>query len=343
MDYENLIIKILSGKANNTDIRSFNDWLNQSKKNEEEFYKLKNLWDLTHPTFDPQSIDINKASKSFFNNIKKRERENKTRKLITFIYRVAAILFIPLVLSTIYLYTKVQQRNNYSEIIQAYQTINIPYGMISSLELPDGSKVWLNAGSSFKYPIQFDEKIRKVELIKGEAFFEVNSDIEHPFIVNTENINVIATGTRFNVSSYPEDENIYVSLDKGKVEISGTQYKNILHMSPGETICMDKKSNTYFIDDKTCIYNRYAWIDGITIFRNTKLEEVFKRLSKIYNVDFIINDDEINSYPYHATFKNESLDEILNIIEMGNSIVCKEIKNNTSYKRKYAVSLKHKQ
>ena len=86
MDIENLIIKILSGKANNTDIRSFNDWLNQSKKNEEEFYKLKNLWDLTHPTFDPQSIDINKASKSFFNNIKKRERENKTRKLITFIY-----------------------------------------------------------------------------------------------------------------------------------------------------------------------------------------------------------------------------------------------------------------
>ena len=114
-------------------------------------------------------------------------------------------------------------------------------------------------------------------------------------------------------------------------------------MSPGETICMDKKSNTYFIDDKTCIYNRYAWIDGVTIFRNTKLEEVFKRLSKIYNVDFIINDDEIKSYPYHATFKNESLDEILNIIEMGNSIVCKEIKNNTSYKRKYAVSLKHKQ
>ena len=79
---------------------------------------------------------------------------------------------------------------------------------------------------------------------------------------------------------------------------------------------MDKKSNTYFIDDKTCIYNRYAWIDGITIFRNTKLEEVFKRLSKIYNVDFIINNDEINSYPYHATFKNESLDEILNIILM---------------------------
>ena len=99
MDNENLIIKILSGKANNTDIRSFNDWLNQSEKNEEEFYKLKNLWDLTHPTFDTQSIDINKASKSFFNNIKKRERENKTRKLITFIYRVAAILFIPLVLS----------------------------------------------------------------------------------------------------------------------------------------------------------------------------------------------------------------------------------------------------
>lgn len=326
---EDFIIRILSGNTNKADIYELNKWLNESEENKAEFNRLKNIWDATHPTFSSQNIDTKKAQELFFKTINKKQRKNKVAMFVTFMYKAAAVLFIPLLISTIYLYAKINFDNTKHETDTAYQTISIPFGMTSSVKLSDGSTVWLNAGTTIKYPIVFDKKVREIELIKGEAFFEVNANPQYPFIVKTNFINVTATGTRFNVNAYQNEDNIAVSLDHGKVSISNGFPNKKIEMTPGEILSYNKNSNSYTIEHGN-VYNNYAWIDGVTIFRDVNLKEVFSKLEQKYNVHFIIKDTEINDYPYHATFENESLSEILNILEEGNSIECKDISKKDS-------------
>ena len=133
--------------------------------------------------------------------------------------QVAAILLLPLLILSAYLYFKPA-----SQIAETYQELFTPYGTWSVVNLPDGSKVWLNAGSSLKYPTQFNDKQRVVSM-QGEAYFEVESDKEHPFIVKTKQLTVEATGTAFNVNAYAPDHVAAVTLVKGKVAVTLDQKK----------------------------------------------------------------------------------------------------------------------
>lgn len=341
MKNEDIITRILSGNASSTDRKIFTEWLNENERNKAEFQKIKNIWDTTHPAFEPNHINTHKAEEQFFNRIGRKQQKNKRTLFVSFFNKAAAILFLPLLLAAVCLYIQNNKNEQVSGIRSAYQTVTIPFGMTSSVELTDGSIVWLNAGTIFKYPIQFQDNVRKVELIQGEAFFEVNADVKHPFIVQASNINVTATGTRFNVNAYPESNDIYVSLDKGKVSISNTQKTDQIIMTPGDILNYNKTSHTYSVKQGN-VYNNYAWINGITIFRDANLKEVFTKLEQKYNVKFIVKDHEINNYPYHATFENESLNEILNILEEGNSIKCEDIskrRHGTKGKKTYQVSI----
>lgn len=340
MKNEDVITRVFSGNANSEDLKELNEWLNESEENRIEFNRLKNIWDTTYPAFSPENIDVEKAQKLFFDEICKRHKKKRYTWFISFMYKAAVILFIPMLILTIYLYTKINTNNIELNNKSAYQTISIPFGMISSVELPDGSKVWLNAGTTIRYPVVFDKKIREIELIKGEAFFEVNSNPEYPFVVKNSFINITATGTRFNVNAYQNEDNVSVSLDKGKVSISNGFTDKKIEMIPGEILKYNKKNNSFTVKNED-IYNSYAWIDGVTIFRDAKLKEVFCRLEQKYNVTFLIKDTVINDYPYHATFENESLSEILDVLEEGNSIKCKDISRlngNVKGKKVYQVS-----
>ena len=328
MKNEDIITRILSGNADPADRRAFMAWLDECEENRAEFQRLKNIWDATHPAFNPAQIDTRRAENRFFEKIGKEQRSNRIASFTNFMYRAAAILFIPLLIATLYLYRQTTPSTSAGRSI-AMQTISVTYGITSSVELPDGSTVWLNSGTSFKYPVQFDSNTRQVELIEGEAFFEVQADPQHPFIVNTNHISVTATGTRFNVNAYPDENSVYVSLDKGRVNITDHTTQKLIAMSPGEILNYNKADNSYSLRSGN-VYNTYAWIDGITIFRDVTLKEVFNKLAQKYNVKFIIQDPEINSYPYHATFENESLSEILDVLEEGNAISCKDISKQHS-------------
>lgn len=236
--------------------------------------------------------------------------------------QVAAILLLPLLILSAYLYFKPA-----SQIAETYQELFTPYGTWSVVNLPDGSKVWLNAGSSLKYPTQFNDKQRVVSM-QGEAYFEVESDKEHPFIVKTKQLTVEATGTAFNVNAYVPDHVAAVTLVKGKVAVTLDQKKTI-SLSPGEKIDYNLATSLYNVN-KTNTYKWCSWKDGILIFRDDPLEYVFKRLGQTYNVEFILKDPELGKYSYKATFEGESLNEILRLLEMSAPIRCKEISNRTN-------------
>ena len=330
-DIEIIIFRYLSKEATPEDIKVLEDWISATPENYKSFLAQKNIWEISHPAFYPEEIDVDSAHRKVMEQILHQNRPPvSVRPKLSFLHywqQVAAILLLPLLILSAYLYFKPA-----SQIAETYQELFTPYGTWSVVNLPDGSKVWLNAGSSLKYPTQFSDKQRVVSM-QGEAYFEVESDKEHPFIVKTKQLTVEATGTAFNVNAYAPDHVAAVTLVKGKVAVTLDQKKTI-SLSPGEKIDYNLGTALYNVN-KTNTYKWCSWKDGILIFRDDPLEYVFKRLGQTYNVEFILKDAELGKYSYKATFEGESLNEILRLLEMSAPIRCKEVSNRNTNNEKF--------
>lgn len=230
-------------------------------------------------------------------------------KLFIVLTRVAAILLFPVLLALIY--TNFSSKNNFSENSNDIEVI-APSASKIQFVLGDGTKVWLNHGSKLKYPLRFDGKIRKVNL-SGEAFFEVAHNKEVPFVVETNELEVKATGTAFNVAAYPDDNSIETTLIEGKVIVIGKNKNKEIPMVPSECVRFSLQTRAYVIE-KNNTEKYVAWKDGLLIFKNDPMEIVAKKLARWYNVDIVITDERINELTYTATFSDESLPQILDLM-----------------------------
>jgi transmembrane sensor len=181
--------------------------------------------------------------------------------------------------------------------------------------LADGSRVWLNADSHIIYPDHFVGKTREVR-ITGEAYFEVNKDASHPFIVHSDKMMVKVTGTKFNVKAYNNDDKIFVTLDEGSVRVGESSNQDALKlMHPGQTACYDKNTDQCDVYDNSYYEENSFWKDNKMAFRNSSLEEVLTSLSRRYNVDFKIANPKIYSYTYNIHCNAGNLDEVLWLME----------------------------
>ncbi|HCE55985.1 MAG TPA: iron dicitrate transport regulator FecR [Lutibacter sp.] len=206
-----------------------------------------------------------------------------------------------------------EKENNSKEL--AYNILTIPNGKKFQIVLSDGTKVHLNAGSSFKYPEKFlNSRNRQVYLLEGEAYFEVMKDAEHPFIVNTDNVNVRVLGTEFNISSYPEDTSINTVLIEGAVSIFSNDKiydkATSLELKPGFKASWNKTNNNVAVKEvDTDIYT--SWKNGKLIFKNIQFNNIIKKLERHYNVTIINNNSKLGKKNYDATFDVETIEEVL--------------------------------
>ncbi len=228
--------------------------------------------------------------------------------------RAAAILFIPLVLAGVWLFNTRQPFRDGDEQI-VYNTVEVPLGMRSSMVLPDGTSVSLNAGSTLKYPVAFQQENRRVELT-GEAYFDVTKDKNRPFIVSTSDIAVRVLGTSFNCSAYPDDEQIVTALVEGEIEISGkVNGQRRFPIKPGEVAVFSKNGKT--IEKSKVNLEKYiSWTSGKLMFRDDPMEKVIEKLGRRYGVKFQLDDRELLKYTYSATFSTESLDQTLKMLAL---------------------------
>lgn len=210
-----------------------------------------------------------------------------------------------------------------------YNTLTVPFGKRFRLQLSDGTNVYLNAGTSLRYPVKFiDGNQRQVFLI-GEAFFDVTSDKKHPFIVNAEDLNVEVLGTEFNVSAYPEDVFTDVVLVEGFVRLY-TDEKSLseaVTIKPGTKGRLNKKLD--YITTETVDISIYtSWMEGGLVFRNMPFENIVKKLERHYNMKIIINNEKLSGEIFNASFKDDpSIEKVLN--SFGKSYGIKyTIKNN---------------
>ena len=194
-----------------------------------------------------------------------------------------------------------------------YNEIKIPYGKTFEITLSDGTQVFMNAGSSLKYPVQFIKGHHREVVLEGEAFFDVTKDKKHPFIVKTRGVDVKVLGTKFNVSSYKEDADINTVLVEGSVSLSNTGMPNNSTMLvPGEKGTWNSQKTAIAVKKvDTRIYTE--WMTGEIVFRKTAFKDIIIKLERSYNVAIDNNRIELLDKKFNASFnKNiESIEEVL--------------------------------
>lgn len=312
MDIDKLIMQDFLGQISPENKSVLEQWLGLQAENRRYYAEQKRLLNLLAIRDKMQKIDEDSAYRKISSKLFKKRNTNFWISL----QRVAAILFLPVVLFSglyIYLQNKVpeQEENQFSEV---YNTVETPLGMRSSLILPDGTKVWLNAGSKLRYPVLFSKGIRDVQL-SGEAFFEVKKNKQWPFRVSAGNMNIMVSGTSFDCNAYPENKLIQTVLVEGKVTIMNSSATETSEMIPGELAIYGKESQQ-ITKKKTDLEKYIAWKSGKLMFREDNMSTVVEKLQRWYNVKIAIEDREISDYVYTATFVDESLDQVLKMLSL---------------------------
>jgi ferric-dicitrate binding protein FerR (iron transport regulator) len=183
----------------------------------------------------------------------------------------------------------IAEKQHIAKPVDALIQIFVPYGKRMEITMYDGSKVWLNSGTRFSYPGRMNGRSREVFLY-GEAFFDAAKNPEAPFYVNTRDLKVIVTGTKFNVSAYDDDllNNTVLVEGSVKVQPTGILSKNIV-LQPGEMATFIRENKTFF-KDKADIDLYTSWVYGYLILDKVPISEVMKKLERYFNQTINVSD-----------------------------------------------------
>ena len=196
--------------------------------------------------------------------------------------------------------------------IQEMNTVRVPRGSEYRLILSDGTKVWLNAESQLIYPVRFTGENREV-IMKGEACFEVAKKEKQPFVVKVDEIEVLVTGTLFNVEAYPETKEVKMTLVEGRVEVKTEEHRQLL--SPDEQALVDKQEGQIRVR-KVVAEEYIGWTRGEFRFTRTRLEEVMTRLARWYDVEVFFAVPDLKNTRFTLNLERyDNINKILSKIE----------------------------
>ncbi|MDD4191631.1 MAG: DUF4974 domain-containing protein [Mangrovibacterium sp.] len=241
-----------------------------------------------------------------------RKRGNLFRMTIQKTLKYAAVI---LLFSLTGYYFAIYQINR--ENRHAYTVFHIPGAEMGSVVLPDGTKVKLNSSSELKYPLQFLNS-REV-FLTGEAFFEVESDPDHPFLVHVDEFTIKVTGTRFNIQSYP-DANPETTLEEGKIAVINREGNTLVELKPNENLVYDRNQKRIFV---TAVDARQKtdWRTGKIFLKNQTIEEMAKIIERWYKVKVVFDDESIKQVRLTGTIlKDKPIEQLLNVLVKSESI-----------------------
>ncbi len=278
----------------------------------------------------------------------KRNGNSRRTILITWITRSAAILLLPVLLFLSYVLSNpFHFENTFSQMQIDTVEVIAPIGSKTNVQLEDGTMVFLNHGSKLKYPQKFIGKSREIQLI-GEGYFDVAHNPDKPFIVHVNNIRVKALGTSFNVMAYPDEPVIETTLVKGIVILEQEKAKDKIvqlgEMKPGQNISINL--NTHKFKSRYGEVEKYiSWKEGKLIFKNESISQISRRLSRWYNVDIEFSDNIVKEYTYTATFVDETIYQILDLMALATPISYKtlpweKLPDGTFLRQKIIIGLK---
>ncbi len=335
ISYDSIDLLVLENYFNGTCSKEEEDqvnlWFEDPAYEKVLRYKLKEHWKKLDV---PSSIELNSERlldgiyhKMHFSTWEKSKQEPFYRKFYMAYSKIAAAVLLPLLLlGGWYLFGS----KNIGEKVSLTEIYSPPAAR-TRFELPDGSSGWLNSGSSLTFPSRFTGSTRELSL-KGEAYFDVHHDPRHPFVISTGQSQVHALGTSFNVMAWPDEEYSTLTMESGLTVVYRMDEKNhltkltelnrgeqLIYYNDGADSRKSKVNPDYFT----------SWKDGKLVFRNEPMGEVLKKLGRWYNVEFIVDNNEIDAYRYRATFRDETLDEVLKLLEHTSPIGHEELERIT--------------
>lgn len=227
---------------------------------------------------------------------------------------------------------RISYKDHSQEIVQLDKSaindlvLSTPKGGTYQVTLPDGTKVWLNAASTLKYPSRF-EGTERVVTFSGEGYFEVARNIHQPFRVISEDQQVVVLGTEFNICAYPDEDEKKTTLVEGKVNVlytNGADEEHAVQLSPSEQSLLRNEQLTKQLIDVT---GEIAWREGVFAFRKESLESIMRKVSRWYNVDVDLQGNVAQRTFTGTVSKYENISGVLETLELTN-VLHFEIKGN---------------
>lgn len=324
------LVAYLHGEADEKQTKLALEWLG-IPENQDIYSQLKKIDSLTADLLLLKQFDVQKGKQQ----VRKKYRENKFRILALGLQRVAAILFVPVLLGGIWYYQQQNELRKDLVSLMVTQEIITQPGTKTHLFLPDSTEVWLNSSGTLRFPSVFAGKERRIEL-DGEAYFKVFRNKRKPFIVNTRYLEVEALGTAFNLSAYSGDKKISTTLEEGKVKIADLKNsEKIMYLNPGGQLNYYPENKLYKTQDVR-VEDVIAWKDGVLIFNETPFYEVATKLERWFNADIQITDPSIVNYRFTGTFTGESLNQVLELLTLSTPIGYSESKRTILENRNFS-------
>jgi len=313
-DYNNIdtiILHFLQKDITEEEMLTLVNWINESADNKQTFFRLKKMYDESNLKLYPVAEDIEKNKKRLLRTIEKNETaKHQKLRLYTFI-RYAAVAVITLVLTIGGISISNKSAVNFIEL-------DVESGpRMSHMTLPDGTKVVLNASTKLKFPDKFDKKIREVYL-DGEAFFDVTSNKKIPFIVYTDKQRIEVLGTQFNIMDYAIDDYSITTLISGKIKMQSVtedgNWGEEVYLKPDQQVFFNSKTHQLALSDIK-IDTKRTWVNKVYHFKAEPLQQITKRLEKIYGVKINIANDDLKQVAYTGTFGlDQEIETVLKII-----------------------------
>lgn len=332
---EEIFQRFISNQCSEAELKIIASWLKKEDKSLKGWIWLKKYWNgLDTRNEIPELSGMNLLDRTHHQmnlrmsaemELSGKPVEKPVIRIGKYLTRVAAILFIPLFFASLVYYMQQRHEPVSEKIVEqkpVYQQITSPMGNKTRLELSDGSTVWLNHGSSLRFPLQFTGNKRTVYL-EGEAYFDVKSNIASPFIVRASDLQFMATGTKFNIMAYPDEDVVEVTLQSGKITLQEVlpdqSVNNLLILAPSEQARYfpEQSQIDYFDVDPA---NFVSWKDGKLVMMDDPLCRIAKKLERWYNVKIDFTQEEMGYIRYSGTFSNETLTQVLNLMKLATPI-----------------------
>ena len=308
---DELIANYLTEGLDKNALDELKTWIAASAENQQYFIRQREIW-FSAVSRDAASVyDKDKAFENFRNRVESQKEIQSTSRRgfsLSALWRYAAVVAIIIAVGCIsYWQGEVNVKDTFADI-----SVEAPLGSKTKLYLPDGTLVWLNAGSRMTYSQGFGVDNRKVEL-EGEGYFEVKRNEKIPFFVKTKDLQLQVLGTKFNFRDYPEDHEVVVSLLEGKVGLNNLlREEKEAVLSPDERAVLNKANGLLTVESVTAS-NASQWTDGYLFFDEELLPDIAKELERSYNVKIHIANDSLKTFRFYGNFvrREQNIQEVL--------------------------------
>jgi transmembrane sensor len=312
-DFHDLIIKFFAGEADKDEIVQLKEWLGKNPENRKIFDKEADLWQETNIGTRIEFFSADDAWEFLKNRLgfqgKSSSNVTVMKKNHFRLLAAAASLILLAALSAIALWLSGrQQLEKYRSAVTMVETRE---GERARLTLSDSTHVVLNSGTLLNYDSDFNMETRNVKLT-GEAYFDVATNPDKPFVVQLDKLRISATGTKFNVFSFGNEDRIEATLEEGHINIDvGTA--SPLKLEAGQQAIYFRKTGKCIVRN-VAIETYTSWKENKLRFKDTPMEEVLRRIGRKYNVRFELSSTDLLDLKYTGTFIDEPINDVMQML-----------------------------